>query len=190
MPSLSYAQVAGYAAGAGFRGQEIVKATAIAFGESSGNPDNVNHNTDKFRSTDFGLWQINDHYWGDLLKSGSWANPADNARMAYTVYKAQGWTAWYAYTNGTYLAHMARAKLGATKMVVGTVENETGQDLGGNPVTGIVDGAKALAELPTFFQDHFKQFVMGLAGGILVLFALMQMSGVKLSTVAKVAAVI
>lgn len=109
-------QIAAVAKAAGFAGRDLTLAVAVAYAESGGIADNVNHNSDQFRSTDFGLWQINDHYWGDLLKTGSWSNPADNARMAYTVYKAQGWDAWYAYQHGSHLAFMAKAAAGVAKV--------------------------------------------------------------------------
>lgn len=167
MPTLSYAEVAKYASGAGFRGNDIVKATAIAFGESGGNPQSVNHNTDKHRSTDFGLWQINDYWNPEILASGSWSNPADNARMAYAIYKQQGWGAWYAYKNGSYLAHMPRAK--AAGSAVAPVENNAVS--AAEPVSVTVSGLGG------------RQWLTGVAGVALVIFAVSQIAGVSLTDV-------
>ena len=45
-------------------------------------------------SQDYGLWQINDRYWGYLFKYLRWWVPGENARMAKHVYEKQGIQAW------------------------------------------------------------------------------------------------
>lgn len=172
MPKLSYAEVARYAGEAGFRGSDIVTATAIAFGESGGNPAAVNHNTDKHRSTDFGLWQINNYWNPEILASGSWSNPADNARMAYAVYREQGFKAWYAYTNGSYLAHMPGAKAGAMKMAQSKVDDAP--QLGENTVDAIRGTAGTVGNIVGMSG---KQWLAGFAGVALVILAAYQISG-------------
>lgn len=168
MPTLSYAEVARYASEAGFRGNDVVTATAIAFGESGGNPRAVNHNTDKHRSTDFGLWQINDYWNPEILASGSWSNPADNARMAYAIFKAQGWGAWYAYKNGTYLVHMPRAKAAGSAVPVSSTKPAPAA---AEPVTGNGGGLGG------------RQWLTGVAGIALVIFAASQIAGVSIMDV-------
>lgn len=69
-----------YAYGAGFRGEDLAQMIAVAFGESSWNPDAVNAS-----SGATGLWQIlpsaHPEFSGQNLK-----DPAVNARAAYSVY--------------------------------------------------------------------------------------------------------
>lgn len=121
MPKLSDAQIAGYAKGAGFRGNEVAIATAIAIAESSGN---THAHNDTFVTGDnsYGLWQINmigglgparrAHF--KLNKNEELFDPATNARVAYALYKARGnWFDWSAYTNGKYLLHLVRGHAAA-----------------------------------------------------------------------------
>lgn len=99
MPTLSASQIAGYARQGGFSGAEIPIAVAIALAESGGRTDATHRNSNG--SIDHGLWQINDVN-ASVLASGNWANPLDNARMAYAIYRQQGWRAWTTYKHGTY----------------------------------------------------------------------------------------
>jgi hypothetical protein len=105
--TLSATQIASYAYQAGFRGADLVIAVAVAFAESGGNPSAIN-TTNANGSRDYGLWQINSVH-SDLLASGSWSNPADNARMAYSVWKGSGWRAWASYNSGSYRSHLSNA---------------------------------------------------------------------------------
>ncbi len=117
MPKLSDTQIAAAAQSAGFSGNHLAVAIAVALAESGGDPTATNKNNNG--STDYGLWQINSVH-AALLRQGSWSNPADNARMAYAVYKQAGssFSPWVAYKNGTYLAFMARAAV-AMRFVAG-----------------------------------------------------------------------
>lgn len=115
---LTDAQLAAYARQAGFPANQIATAVAVALAESGGRTDATNHNTDG--STDFGLWQINTVH-GSLLQTGSWSNPADNARMAYSVWKGSGWGAWTTHNTGAYLAFLPRGnKAAGTSVPVST----------------------------------------------------------------------
>lgn len=107
---LTAPQIAGYAHGAGFRGVNLVIAVAVSLAESGGNTNATNHDADG--STDFGLWQINSVH-ADLLSTGSWSNPAANARMAFAVWKGSGWSAWTTFNSGAYRSHLAEAHRGA-----------------------------------------------------------------------------
>lgn len=76
---------------------------AIARAESNCNPrsDNSGLNTDG--SYDYGLFQINsvhDHSRSIL------ANPAKNTEIAFKIWQSQGYRAWSAYNNGSYLKFM------------------------------------------------------------------------------------
>jgi hypothetical protein len=91
---LTDAQIAAAAKQAGFTGNNLVVAVAVALAESGGDSEATNHNTNG--TTDYGLFQINSVH-GSLLQQGDWRNPVDNAKMAMTVYKGSGWKAWYTY---------------------------------------------------------------------------------------------
>lgn len=113
MPSLSASQIATAARAGGFlTNEDVVKAVAIALAESGGNPSATNHNTNG--STDYGLWQINSVH-ASILRSGSWSNPTDNARMAYQVFTDAGnsFTPWTTYTSGRYVAFLSVARRAA-----------------------------------------------------------------------------
>jgi len=97
--------VAGYLRKAGFPASTIGTMVCIAKWESSFNCGATNHNTDG--STDYGLLEINSYYWcsGDAKSKynecnascSSLLNCQANANCAYTVYRQQGFTAWYGY---------------------------------------------------------------------------------------------
>lgn len=85
---------------AGFSDADAVTAAAIALAESGGNETAVSRpNTNG--TVDTGAWQINSVH-RSILASGNPLVLTDNARMAYTVYKNQGFKAWSAYRSGTY----------------------------------------------------------------------------------------
>lgn len=88
----SGADVARYAHQAGFPDSELVTAVAVAYAESTFNERATHRNSDG--STDYGLWQINSVHGFPEIASGAWADPATNARLAYQVWKGQGWNAW------------------------------------------------------------------------------------------------
>jgi hypothetical protein len=84
-------EVAALADVAGFPGDELHTAVAVAYAESLGDPEAVNRNRNG--SKDSGLWQINSvHGYSDLKK------PHVNAQAAFEVWSHSGWTAWYAHT--------------------------------------------------------------------------------------------
>jgi hypothetical protein len=88
-------------------GRDLQIAVAVAAAES-GHRDITGPTVG--RGTMRGRWQINDGAHPDLVASGDWRNPADNARMAHTVWKdAGGWSPWTTYTSGAYLSHMDEA---------------------------------------------------------------------------------
>ncbi len=101
----SECDVASYLQKAGFSSSQVPTMVCIAKYESSYNCDATNKNTDG--STDYGLLQINSYYWcsGDpnskYNECGTSCNSLfdcqRNANCAHTVYKQQGYTAWYGY---------------------------------------------------------------------------------------------
>lgn len=104
---MTNAQVAAVASKAGFSGDDVRTATAIAFAESGGNPNAHNGNAGT-KDDSYGLWQIN--YYGDLKASRTKAfgpgpgllDPQKNANAAHQIFKQSGWSAWSTYKSGTY----------------------------------------------------------------------------------------
>jgi lysozyme-like protein len=110
VPTLSDTQIATVARNAGFTGGNVATAVAVGLAESGGQTDVTHVNSDG--STDYGVWQINSVHT-TVLASGSWANPSDNARMAFTVSGGTNWQPWSTYNSGAYLAYLARARVAA-----------------------------------------------------------------------------
>jgi len=103
----SECQVASYLRKSGFPEYSVPTMVCTSKYESSYNCDATHKNTDG--SSDYGLMQINSYYWcsGDPLSKynscgatcSSLLNCQSNANCAYTVWKQQGYTAWYGYKN-------------------------------------------------------------------------------------------
>lgn len=109
MAKLSEKEIAGYAKGAGFVGNDIDIAVAVAMAESGGDPKNHNGNV-ATGDDSYGLMQIN--MIGSMgparrAKFGITSNdalydPATNMRAAKIIKDDSGWGAWTTYTRGTY----------------------------------------------------------------------------------------
>jgi hypothetical protein len=97
--------VASVAENAGFNGQDLTTAVAVAYAESSGNPNAYNPETaagtPKGQGS-YGLWQIylkaHPEYNGQNL-----FDPQTNANAAYAIYAAAGdtFSPWSTYAAGT-----------------------------------------------------------------------------------------
>ena len=106
--SYSQEEIQSFAINAGFTPDESKLVSRIAMGESSGNPMAFNG---KGADQSYGLMQIN--MLGDmgperraefgLTSNDQLYDPQTNMNAAYKIYKQQGWGAWGAYTNGSYL---------------------------------------------------------------------------------------
>ncbi|MGW5723787.1 transglycosylase SLT domain-containing protein [Amycolatopsis sp. NPDC003865] len=116
MTKLSAEQIARHAYAAGFRGQGLTTAVAVALAESGGRT--TAHNATP-PDDSYGLWQIN--MLGALgpqrrrqyhLKSDDELfDPATNARVAHRVSgDGHDFTPWSTYTNGAYEHHLAAAR--------------------------------------------------------------------------------
>lgn len=102
----------------GFPPQEWINATAVALAESEGNPAATNTNTDAARSTDYGLFQINGFWHRDRLAGIDWADPYQNAAVAYDIWAdSGGWTLWATWTNGRAETFRAEATDGVAAAV-------------------------------------------------------------------------
>lgn len=98
MSILSPAQIAQYAANAGFTGTGLAKITAIAQAESGGNPFSFNGNDPAGGS--FGLTQINGVHPG---ASSAYGDPQAAMDLAFKVSNGgTNFNPWSTYTNGSY----------------------------------------------------------------------------------------
>lgn len=112
-------QIAEYAYKAGFRGQSLTTAVAIALAESGGNPDSHNPVPP---DDSYGLWQIN--MYGALgpdrrrdyhLKSDAQLfDPAVNARAAWSISgHGTSFQPWSTFIYGQYRSHLGAARTAA-----------------------------------------------------------------------------
>lgn len=113
MTTYSASQIAAVARGAGFTGDALTTAVAVALAESSGRVEVVN----SIGAT--GLWQILQplHVKTYPHWSREWLqNPKNNAQAAFILSSGgTNWRPWQVYTNGMYRLHLntARAAVGA-----------------------------------------------------------------------------
>lgn len=167
MPVLSDAQIVAAIQAAGFPRDTWAVAVAVALAESSGNSDALN-DANSNGSSDYGLFQINSVHAG-LLNSHNWRDPADNARMAFAISSGgTNWRPWVAYTSGRYRAYLPRAKR-ATGSPVGSLPGA-----GSGAVPAGLPSASDLLDGNTWLRFGYV-----IVGGVLILIALAQMSGIK-----------
>lgn len=120
MTTLSANQIAQYAYRAGFRGQALTIAVAVAVAESGGRTQARGDTTltDHTWGPSIGLWQIRS-LWTDKGSGGQRdekanLDPATNARHAYQISgHGQNWQPWSTYTNGAYRSHLTAARAAA-----------------------------------------------------------------------------
>jgi hypothetical protein len=120
MTRLSANQVADCAYRAGFRGQALTTAVAVALAESGGRTRIRGDTTitDGTYGPSVGLWQIRslweDHGTGRQRDGQANLDPATNARHAWQIsHHGTSWHDWAAYTNGAYRAHLPVAQAAA-----------------------------------------------------------------------------
>jgi hypothetical protein len=108
---LSAKDVAAIAHRAGFRGEDITMAVAVARAESGWNPKAVN-NANTNGTVDYGLMQINSIHEA-ILAGGNWADPEDNMKMAFKVWTDSGtWNpTWSTVKNGSYKKYMEEVEV-------------------------------------------------------------------------------
>lgn len=122
MSKLSPEQVARHAHDAGFRGQDLTIAVAVALAESGGDPRAHNATPP---DNSYGLWQVNmlgamgparRREFG-LESNRELFDPAVNARAANRISgDGQSWTPWTTYTSGAYKRHLDEARRGVDAM--------------------------------------------------------------------------
>jgi hypothetical protein len=112
---LSPVRIAELAMAAGFTGEEVPTAVAVALAESGGVPDKDNRGLNKDGSVDYGLWQINDRAHGpNGFEPARAFDPIYNAVWARRVYvNAGSWQPWTVYKRGTHRRHLPVAQAAA-----------------------------------------------------------------------------
>lgn len=106
------AEIAAIAQQAGFTGQGLEMAVAIAEAESGGYSDAININ--KGGSEDRGLWQINNYFHSEISDAAAF-NPQEAAAAAYKISGGgASWTQWSTYENGRYKQFLSEAEQAVT----------------------------------------------------------------------------
>lgn len=168
MPVLSASQIATVANSAGFTGDSLVKATAIALAESSGRTDVVNS------IGCVGLWQIyqkvhvkaHPHWTTEWLK-----NPQNNANAAFILSNGgKNWIPWEVYTNGMYLMHMEAARQAVSGGGIGTPPG-----VGGDTSADIERWNQAAMGITS--PRLWMRFLMIVVGGMMIIASILRMSG-------------
>lgn len=107
---ISASDIAYYARQAGFDGEDLLTAVAVALAESSGNINAYNPEVAAHTPTgrgSYGLWQI---YRKVHPEFDDWDlyDPSSNASAAYSIYSNSGsqFTAWSTFKSSAYVAHL------------------------------------------------------------------------------------
>jgi hypothetical protein len=176
--ALTPKQIAQNAYDAGFRGQALTTAVAVALAESSGDPHA--HNAVP-PDNSYGLWQVN--MLGALgperrasfhLKSNAELfNPAVNARAAWSISgHGSSFHPWSTYTNGAYRGHLTEARA-AARAVSASGGHAHGHQPAKKPADGrVVLDLAELTRLSNLFEDsatrveHTRLALRRLAGDI------------------------
>jgi hypothetical protein len=101
------------ASNAGFSGNDLLVAVAIALAESSGNPAAVGDvKLAPCKGPSIGLWQINigKKAHGACYTEAQLLDPQSNANAAYAVYASAGgsFAPWSTYTSGAYAKYLPK----------------------------------------------------------------------------------
>ncbi|MGH3434506.1 MAG: transglycosylase SLT domain-containing protein [Thermocrispum sp.] len=148
MSKLSPADIAQHALDAGFRGDALTTAVAVAMAESGGDPRAHNATPP---DNSYGLWQINmlgglgparrDQF--DLESNRELFRPSENAGAAKQIFDDAGdsWGPWSTYTNGAYRQYLDEAR-----RAVGTVDRDRGEGDNGGRKPGRDTAASLLGD--------------------------------------------
>lgn len=127
-------QIAFAAAAAGWTGNDLQIAIAVANAESSRDADIVNG------IGCVGLWQVNAPVWRNSYPSwtDAWLKiPSNNAQAAHKIWNVSGWGAWSTYTDGSYKKYMNGASTAIGNRVSSNGANQiVGSNLEIGPATG------------------------------------------------------
>ena len=114
--NLTPAQIADYAINAGFVGDDLTTAIAVALAESGGDPNAYNPETAAGAPEgqgSYGLWQIYLHAHPEFNGTNLY-EPQQNANAAFSIYLAAGsqFRPWSTYTGGAYATFIQAASQG------------------------------------------------------------------------------
>lgn len=101
--TLSISDIITVAQNAGFSGEDLVTAVAVAMAESGGDPNAFGDAG--IGQGSFGLWQINSKFHPEFGPDFTTLyDPQTNANAAYSVYSAAGnsFTPWSTFKSGSY----------------------------------------------------------------------------------------
>ena len=113
--ALTSDQAAQIAYDAGFRGNSLVVAIAVAQCESQLVIAATNESTIE---NSYGIWQINRNVHPEFDKQSLLSDPSYNAHAAWLIYGWAGnlWTPWTMFTNGNFAAQLPLARTAAQKV--------------------------------------------------------------------------
>ena len=168
MPNLSDQQIADLAYNAGFRGEALRWAVAIAKAESGGNPSAYNPEAAAGTAPNAGsrgLWQIYGTAHPQYNSSIAF-DPAVNARAAFEVYREVGnrFTPWSTFNNG-----MASQYVNALKIKQPTKTTSTGSGQQSTPIGAIQN---TVQNVQSNVQALFFDKGLMIAGIVLILVGL------------------
>lgn len=113
---LTPAQIAGYASAAGFSGDDLTTAIAVALAESGGDTSvQGDQSLAPTNGPSIGLWQINiGSRAHPELAEVDLTDPQNNANAAFSIYVAAGYSfhPWTTFTSGIYATFIQAASQG------------------------------------------------------------------------------
>lgn len=169
---LSAADIATFAANAGFSGPDLATAVAIALAESfpSGNPNSYNPETQAGAPQgkgSFGLWQI---YLNKHPEFAGWNlfDPQQNANAAYSIYSRRGgFSDWSTYNSGAYQNFLSAVTTPAPL----TIDASTGLPIDDSTPTPQLTAAQA-SVFPS--APKFPTGILGLAAAGIGLYLVLE----------------
>lgn len=111
MGDLTATQIKNLAINAGFTGNDLTTAVAVALAESTGNPQALGDVG--IGQGSYGLWQINSYYHPEYGPDFTTLyDPQTNANAAFAVYSAAGdsFTPWSTFKSGAYRSFLSQAQ--------------------------------------------------------------------------------
>jgi len=191
MPStsrtLSATEIAQVARGAGFTGDALSTAVAVALAESSGRTHAVSPT-----GCCHGLWQINVNV--HPYTKTQMQDPAQNAAAAWKISNSgTNWKPWSAYTNGSYLLYLTSARNAsrAPTSDQGSNPQQSGGDILIDELSDFGDGIEGITYPITATKewlsnrDNIFRIVKVLVGGVVVVLGLKLIVKEPIQTVVK-----
>jgi hypothetical protein len=175
MPVLSDRQLAGYIKASPWPANEHVTLFAVIVGESSKRTDVVNSTGHK------GLLQISPVHGF----KGNSLDPAINLKQGYDVWKRQGWGAWVVHSNGSFRAHLGRAR----RALGNPADVPTSAPGSAVSSAGSSGGTEGISGFFTLVGDPHTYLRVGafLLGGFLLVIGLARVMGVGVGDVVAMA---